>query len=206
MPLIQSNSPAVGQAAASSGDPARLAEAGIAKVATLLEGLEGTPPSPAVPPTPPTSVLDSAELALENKLIQVRLGIAAALFAALRAKHAPTAHHSLRVALNCSAWAATLGYSEEDHDLLEIAALLHDIGKLGVPDSVLLKPAQLSTDEYQLIERYRLIGVDILRSCCTSLSVLQIVQHSGAWFDGSREGQSIAGEDGSWQLSMLLIP
>ncbi|HEY2415193.1 MAG TPA: diguanylate cyclase [Pirellulaceae bacterium] len=191
MPLQQSTAPGAGPAAAAPSDPARSAEAQIGKVASLLGSLEGAP-APLAPVA--TSVLDSAELALENKLVQVRLGIASSLFAAIRAKHAPTAHHSMRVALSCSAWAATLGLNDEDRDLLEVAALLHDIGKIGVPDSILLKPAQLTADEYQLIERHRLIGVDILRSCCTSLSVLQIVQHAGAWFDGSREGQQVTGE------------
>jgi diguanylate cyclase (GGDEF)-like protein/PAS domain S-box-containing protein/putative nucleotidyltransferase with HDIG domain len=191
MPLPQATIASAEPIADGKRDPARNAEDQIGKVSSLLGSLEAAPP-----PLPPVSnsVLDSAELALENKLAQVRLGVANSLFAALRAKHAPTAHHSLRVALNCSAWAATLGLSDEDHDLLEVAALLHDIGKIGVPDSILLKPAQLTGDEYQLIERHRLIGVDILRACCTSVSVLQIVQHSGAWFDGSREGQEVSGE------------
>ena len=61
-------------------------------VPTLLGSIDSPAPEPA-------SLLDSAELKLENKLVQVRLGVASSLFAALRAKHAPTAHHSLRVAL-----------------------------------------------------------------------------------------------------------
>jgi len=191
MPLSQPTAPSAAPAAAAVRDPARSADDGIGKVASLLGSLEAPPA--ALPPVS-NSVVDSAELALENKLVQVRLGTASSLFAALRAKHAPTAHHSLRVALHSSAWAASLGLSDDDHDLLEVAALLHDIGKIGVPDSILLKPAQLTSDEYQLIERHRLIGVDILRSCCTSVSVLQIVEHAGAWFDGSREGQQVSGE------------
>jgi len=143
-------------------------------------------------PAPPR--LDSDELALENKLIQVRLGIASSLFSALRAKHAPTAHHSLRVALNCSAWGAMLGMSDAARDDLEVASLLHDIGKIGVPDPILLKPAPLTPDEYQIVERHRQVGSDILETCCTSPAVIQIVQNAGAWFDGSRELQELAGD------------
>jgi diguanylate cyclase (GGDEF)-like protein/PAS domain S-box-containing protein/putative nucleotidyltransferase with HDIG domain len=172
-----------------TGDAARSVEASLVEVDSLLGSVDGAPAIQFQ-----SSLIDSAELALENKLIQVRLGIASSLLTALRAKHAPTAHHSLRVSLSCSAWAAMLGLGDGDRDQLEVAALLHDIGKIGVPDSVLLKPAQLTPDEYQLIERHRLIGVDILRSCCTSVSVLQIVQYAGAWFDGSREGQELSAE------------
>ena len=138
-------------------DPARSADARLGAVSSLLGSLE-TPPRRRRP-----SLLDSAELALENKLVQVRLGIASSLFAAPAAKHAPTAHHSLRVALSCSAWGAMLGWPMRQRDELEVAALLHDIGKIGVPDTILLKPAPLTPDEYHVVERHRQVGADILR-------------------------------------------
>jgi diguanylate cyclase (GGDEF)-like protein/PAS domain S-box-containing protein len=170
-----------------AADPARSAVAQVGNVASLLSAIDS-----AAPPTPPK--LDSGELALENKLVQVRLGIASSLFSALRAKHAPTAHHSLRVALSCSAWGAMLGLSDTDRDDLEVASLLHDVGKIGVPDPILLKPAPLTADEYHVVERHRQVGADILASCCSSDTVIQIVQNAGAWFDGSRESQEFSGE------------
>src|SRR4029079_13072300 len=99
------------------------------------------------------------------------------------------------VALSCSAWGATLGLSDGERDQLEVAALLHDIGKIGVPDTILLKPSPLTSDEYQVVERHRQVGADILRSCCASAAVLDIVQYAGAWFDGSREAHEIRGEE-----------
>src|SRR5262245_42253655 len=131
-----------------AADPARWADAQLGAVTTLLGTLDAPPAA---------AVLDPAELALENQLIQVRLGIASSLFSALRAKHAPTAHHSLRVALSCSAWGAILGLPEGERDELEIASLLHDVGKIGVPESILLKPAPLSSDEYHVVEKHRKI-------------------------------------------------
>ena len=62
----------------------------------------------------------------ENQLAMVRLGIAGGLFAALRAKHADTAAHALRVTLGCSAWATALQLPPELHDAIEVGALLHD--------------------------------------------------------------------------------
>src|SRR5437762_13927343 len=157
--------------APAAGDPARLADASLGMVSTLLGSID--PPALA-----PPALLDSAELNLENKLVQVRLALASSLFAALPAKHAPTAHHSLRVALSCSAWGATLGLSDPQRDELEVASLLHDIGKIGVPDTILLKPSPLTADEYHVVERHRQVGADILRSCCASDAVLAIVQNA----------------------------
>src|SRR5436190_1766997 len=188
MPAEQLNDAQIDGGPPVPGDPALWADAQLGMASSLLDTIDAAAP-------PPASLLDSAELLLENKLVQVRLGIASSLFAALRAKHAPTAHHSLRVALSCSAWGAMLGLSETQRDELEVASLLHDIGKIGVPDTILLKPAPLTADEYHVVERHRQVGADILRSCCTSPEVLQIVQCAGAWFDGSRETHDLVADE-----------
>ncbi len=142
---------------------------------------------------------DSAPVVLpeaqyENHLVQVRLGMASSLFAALKAKHAPTASHSLRVAMGCSSWLMLQRLQGTQYDEIEVAALLHDIGKIGVPDRVLLKPGQLSTDEHVSMEQQRMVGADILRACCVSQNILDIVLYSGAWFDGRRDGQALQGD------------
>ena len=66
----------------------------------------------------------AADVIYENHLAEVRLGLAGSLFLSLRAKHAPTAAHSLRVALGCSAWSFALQLDEHQRDELEVAALL----------------------------------------------------------------------------------
>jgi diguanylate cyclase (GGDEF)-like protein len=68
---------------------------------------------------------------------------------------------------------------------LEIAALLHDIGKIGVPDAVLLKPAALTADEQALMIAHQTHSLQILESCCASQDVLSIVRHCHVWFDGT---------------------
>ena len=83
----------------------------------------------------------------DDFVVHRRLGIAGSLFAALQCKHAATAGHSLRVALTCSAWAARMNMQPGAREILEIAALLHDIGIIGVPDHILLKPGRLDEDE-----------------------------------------------------------
>ena len=132
---------------------------------------------------------------IENRLVEVRLGIASSLFAALRHKHSPTAAHSLRVALGCSSWAFALGLEPDQRDELEVAALLHDIGKIGAPDCLLLKPGALAEDEAQLMDQYRLSGLDILSNCCPSSAIVEIIRHSAGWYDGSRPNYPLAAKD-----------
>ncbi len=164
-------------------------------VSHLLENLDHT----AAP-------RDSSELQLfENQLVQVRLGLASSLFASLRAKHPPTAAHSVRVALSCSAWGAVLGFSDHQRDELEVAALLHDVGKIGVPDEILRKPEKLTADEFAWVDRHRHTGADILRACCASSDILTIVQQAGAWFNGSREGYEALGDQILLGARMLAI-
>ena len=123
----------------------------------------------------------------DNQLIQVRLGIASSLFAALQCKHAATAGHSLRVALTCSSWAVKMGMEQPRRDAIEIAALLHDLGMIGAPDQILLKPGNLEEDEMALMLRARQNSLEILRHCCISEEVLAIVENVPAWYDGSRK-------------------
>ena len=137
-------------------------------------------------------VPSEVEVRYQNQLAQVRLGVASSLFIALRAKHAPTAAHCLRVALGCSSWSLLLDLEDQHRDELEVAALLHDIGKIGVPDRLLLKPAKLTTEEAATITRHRAIGEQILLSCCASQEVLNIVKYAPAWYDGSQAGFRLA--------------
>ena len=152
----------------------------------LLRELESiTAANQTLPP-----VLD--ELA-DNQLVQVRLGIASGLFAALQCKHAATAGHSLRVALTCSSWAVKMGLEPSQRDAIEIAALLHDLGVIGAPDEILLKPCNLEEHEMALMLQARKNSIEILKNCCTSPEVLAIVENVATWFDGTRQGFSCCG-------------
>jgi diguanylate cyclase (GGDEF)-like protein/putative nucleotidyltransferase with HDIG domain len=124
--------------------------------------------------------------AAEHQLAIVRLGIAGSLYQALRWKHEPTARHSLRVALLSSAWAQSLDVAGAELDALEVAALLHDIGKLGVPDHILTKAGPLTPQEAALMEGHWVMGREILSKSCTDQQVLENVRFARAWFDGSK--------------------
>ncbi|MBC8871198.1 MAG: diguanylate cyclase [Planctomycetes bacterium] len=164
------------------------ADSQVAVLSSLLETLDEV----ALPHVSPRARADATH---QNHLAQVRLGMASSLFVALRAKHPRTASHSLRVALTCSSWSSFLELTDEHRDELEVAGLLHDIGKIGVPDHVLLKPGKLSADEAMLMDRHREHVLEIL-ACFASQRIMDTVYLAPAWYDGrshefDRKGQDL---------------
>ena len=141
----------------------------------------------------------------ENQLAMVRLGMATSLFYALRTKHAPTAAHSLRVAISCSAWSERLGLNEQLRDQVEVAALLHDIGKIGIPDRILRKPSKLSIEEQMTMDFCADLGCEILRGCTNDSDLLDIVRYGGTWYDSRRQEDSIRGDALPLGARMLAI-
>jgi len=151
----------------------------------------------------PTSVPLSSSF--DNELIQVRLGIASSLFEALRCRHPATAAHSLRVAMACSNWAQHIGLEPRQRDHLELAALFHDLGKIGIPDHVLLKPGTLTAGETAVMDCRLQIGVDILRAACADQEVLDIIFHAHSWWDGTSPPSDVHGEAIPLGARMLAI-
>ncbi|QDS99721.1 diguanylate cyclase [Adhaeretor mobilis] len=141
----------------------------------------------------------------ENKLVQVRLGMASGLFNSLKHKHPQSASHCLRVALGCSSWAFYKKLDDESHDAVELAALMHDLGKMGVPDSILLKPGRLNAEEIATVLEHRRSGVEILASCCSSQRVLDAVKYSTASFDGTSGDLPLKGEQIPVEARMIAI-
>ncbi|MGB7344041.1 MAG: diguanylate cyclase [Pirellulaceae bacterium] len=102
-----------------------------------------------------------------------------ALVAALSYRDANTAEHSRRVAELCSRTADGI-LNQQDTFVLEVAALLHDIGKVGVPDHVLLKPGPLTPEEWEIMSRHDRIGVEIVAGAfdCQQLTDIMGSHHS----------------------------
>jgi diguanylate cyclase (GGDEF)-like protein/putative nucleotidyltransferase with HDIG domain/PAS domain S-box-containing protein len=113
-----------------------------------------------------------------------------ALGAALAFRDPLTAEHSRRVA-DLSILIAQGLLPEKECYLLEIAALLHDIGKLGVPDSILLKPGPLTEEEWKVMSTHDDIGVEILNSAFSSPELTAIVANHHAWFSGRSDGHEL---------------
>jgi diguanylate cyclase (GGDEF)-like protein len=151
-----------------------------------------------------TADLQGLDSIPQNRLVSVRLGIASGVFTSLRVRHQPTADHSLRVALLCSGWALSTQMREDDRHTLEVAALLHDVGKIGVPDAVLRKPSSLTPEQSQLMSESRKHGLQVL-SCFVPQSVLDSVAAVGSWFDGTRGLVRASGADLPLASRMITI-
>jgi diguanylate cyclase (GGDEF)-like protein/PAS domain S-box-containing protein len=154
-----------------------------AELGTLLRELQELSSADGAPSPAPADEVD-------NQLVQVRLGIASSLFTMLQLKHPATARHSLRVALTTSAWAARMGLSPLDRDHIELAALLHDVGMIGVPDRILAKPTKLDANERLLVLGARRMSQQVLRHSCAAAEILQIVEHVADWYNGKGRPES----------------
>ena len=131
----------------------------------------------------------------EQRLVSGRLGMVAALYSALQCKHPASASHSLRVAIGCSTWAAALQMPDKLRTQLEAAALMHDVGKIGVPDAVLCKSGRLTPTEMQSIDRSREAARHILTTAGAPPAVIEGVIAASAWFDGSHRTVKLSGEE-----------
>lgn len=74
-----------------------------------------------------------------------------------------TYHHSMSVGIMCNVFGKWLGFSKEDIEVLTLAGLLHDVGKVMVPDSIIRKPERLSIAEYEIIKTHPFQGYNLLK-------------------------------------------
>jgi diguanylate cyclase (GGDEF)-like protein/putative nucleotidyltransferase with HDIG domain len=107
-----------------------------------------------------------------------------ALMSALAYRDKATAEHSQRVADLCVMTAENL-IPVSDMFVLEVAALLHDIGKLGVPDAILLKPGPLTPEEWKIMRGHDQMGEEIIAAAFASPELTNLVRMHHAWFGGS---------------------
>jgi HD-GYP domain-containing protein (c-di-GMP phosphodiesterase class II) len=123
------------------------------------------------------------------------LGTVGSLTAAIDAKDAYTRGHSERVAWGARELALAIGLDEATAERAHLAGLLHDIGKIGVPESVLTKKGRLTEAEFDMIKRHPRIGYDILRGIPSLEDVLPGVLHHHERWDGKGYPTGAAGEE-----------
>lgn len=102
----------------------------------------------------------------------------------VEAKDTYTRGHSDRVSEYSVLIGQKLGLSEDNINTLRIGGLFHDIGKIGVPDSILLKPGKLTDDEYSEIKNHPTIGAHILSSATIFQELIPVVKHHHERYDG----------------------
>jgi putative two-component system response regulator len=130
-----------------------------------------------------TDDLDSAESVILSLALTVE------------ARDAYTEGHCHRLSRNAAALGAKLSLGAEDLAALHRGGYLHDLGKIGIPDHVLLKPAQLTPDEYQLIKQHTIIGDRLCGELRSLRLVRPIVRHHHERLDGSGYPDGLRGDD-----------
>lgn len=149
-------------------------------------------PPPAGPGEPvPSTVGARRRFAAQRRSpYTTRLGLARAV----DAKDPSTRQHSERVADMSWSIAAVLGWSIERRRLLHEAALVHDVGKIAIPDNILFKPARLTPSEYEAVKDHSRIGADMLEGVMSVEQVSWVRSHHERWGGGGYP-DGLVGED-----------
>jgi putative nucleotidyltransferase with HDIG domain len=154
---------------------------------------------------------DQVAVALSNtrlveQLDELKLGALTAFARTIDAKSSWTAGHSERVTKMALALAREMGLSEEQIEVLHRGGLLHDIGKIGVPASILDKPARLDADELRVMQQHPEIGAQILTPIRAYANVTPIVLHHHEKWDGSGYPQGLAGTGIPFLARLIAVP
>lgn len=120
---------------------------------------------------------------------------AQALVAAVEAKDPHTRQHSLTVSFYCEQIARRMKLPANQIESLRLAALLHDIGKIAVPDAILQKPGPLSRQEFEVVKRHPGTAVEILAPASFLRAESSLILHHHERFDGKGYPEGLAGED-----------
>ncbi|RJP25740.1 MAG: response regulator [Candidatus Omnitrophota bacterium] len=124
---------------------------------------------------------------------------------ALEARDPYTQGHGYRVGELVVKLAGELGVAEEEHQALRLASQLHDIGKIGIPDSILLKPGKLTTTEYDLMKDHVFIGYHILSPIPSLKEVSRYVYEHHERMDGKGYPRGLAGSDIHVNSRILMV-
>jgi putative two-component system response regulator len=113
----------------------------------------------------------------------------------VEAKDTDTGDHCCRLAHSSVAFGRVLGLGENDLDALRRGGILHDIGKLGVPDSILLKTGPLTDNQWDVMRQHSAIGAHLCTSLKSMSKTLPIIRHHHERWDGGGYPDGLAGED-----------
>jgi putative nucleotidyltransferase with HDIG domain len=133
-----------------------------------------------------TKAADTAEnIALYETITENLFSTLRAFVKAVEARDAYTKEHSNRVAEMAVVLGREMGCSEEELNLLNFAGRLHDIGKIGIRDNILLKPGRLTDEEFEIIKEHPAIGAMIVSQLGLWDRETQIIRHHHERFDGT---------------------
>ena len=126
---------------------------------------------------------------------QALLDTITALAHAIEAKDGYTIQHCEKMTGRAVAVARAIGLPAQEVENVRLGAILHDIGKIGIPDAVLNKPGKLTPEEYEVIKEHAAIGARIVQSVGALQGVVPIVLHHQERYDGSGYPLGLQGEE-----------
>jgi putative nucleotidyltransferase with HDIG domain len=130
-----------------------------------------------------------------NDLEEAQFDAIKALAEALETKDAYTRDHSDRAVRHAMAVAEKLGLSDPEKNRLKYAAILHDIGKIGVPEHILNKPAKLTEEEYEIIKSHPEKGAEIIKHIKSLSEIVPLVLYHHQRYDGKGYPTKLSGKD-----------
>ena len=135
------------------------------------------------------------ELAIANQKIQMGNETIIAIANAVDARDERTSQHSKRVSEYSALIGREIGMSEEECENLRRTALLHDIGKIGIPDAILNKPARLTDEEYAVMKSHVTRGAEILKDFTLLDHVVDGARYHHEKYDGTGYPDGLKGEE-----------
>jgi putative two-component system response regulator len=166
--------------------------------ATRIRGLEAGADDFLTKPFDATELLVRTRVLLRDRELNKRLdateNVMLAFARTVEARDRYTIHHAERVGLYSREMGAAAGLDREDLDLLYVGGILHDIGKIAIPDAVLLKPGALSEAEFAVIRTHSLEGERICLPLRSTSQVLPIIRHHHEWIDGRGYPDHLVGD------------
>ena len=151
-------------------------------------------------------VLQEAELERRNRELEsVNEVLASVIPRTIEIKDPTTSGHAARVVGYTDTLARRCGVSEEDRASLRLASLLHDVGKIGIPDSILQKPGPLTPAEREVINTHPQMGYEVLRDVQMKEEIrLWVLQHHERW-DGKGYPNGLGGEEVTLPGRILML-
>lgn len=126
---------------------------------------------------------------------QALLDTITALAHAIEAKDTYTINHCENITDRAVALAQAMSLPRQEVENIRLGSILHDVGKIGIPDAILNKPSKLTDEEYEIIKQHAQIGARIVQSVGAFSGVVPIVRHHQERFDGRGYPDGLAGED-----------
>jgi excisionase family DNA binding protein/putative nucleotidyltransferase with HDIG domain len=140
-----------------------------------------------------------------NELYQGYIDTLQTLTNALDARDGIVSGHSRRVAEYASSMARPLGFSQEEIHLIELAGLLHDVGKIMISEHILGKPGKLTDQEFYQIQQHPLMGERIVQEVNFLRETGPFIRHHHERFDGKGYPDGLTGEDIPLQARILFL-